>query len=192
MNDYIKVALKLLWIILFSYWLISGFRVKKAAAMEGFFKRFFYYWFPLLIAFYLLGPGEWFGHSLIRENFVAHTNTVGLIGLTLCFIGAIVAVWSRYLLADNWSVSVQKKEDHKLIRKGPYRFIRHPIYSGLLVLFLGNAIIVGDYRGLIAVGIVFISFWLKLKKEERSMMDLFGDEYKDYMKKSKALIPGLL
>lgn len=112
----------------------------------------------------LLGPGEWFGHSWLRENFVEHTNFVGIIGLVISVIGAIIACSSRYLLVKNWSLSVQKKENHQLIQDGIYKIVRHPIYTGLLLLFIGNAIIVGDYRAIIAVLIVFVSLWLKLKK----------------------------
>jgi protein-S-isoprenylcysteine O-methyltransferase Ste14 len=140
----------------------------------------------------LLGPGEWFGHSLIRENFVEHTNLVGGIGLLISFMGLLIACWSRYLLGKNWSLSVQKKENHELIKSGPYSILRHPIYTGILLIFIGNTIIVGDYRGIIAVLIVFISFWFKLKKEEKWLIEIFGEDYHNYKKTTKAIIPYLL
>ena len=192
MSEYIKIGLHLTWLILLNYWLISGFRAKKVKSQESFFSRFFQYWLPLIAAALLLGPGEWFGHSLIRENFVPHSNLVGIIGLSICVSGAIIACWSRYLLGANWSLSVQEKESHELIQQGMYKIVRHPIYTGLLLLFTGNAIIVGDYRGIIAVGIVFISFWWKLKKEEKVLSAIFKQQYTDYQKKTKALIPFLL
>ena len=192
MSEYIKIGLHLTWLILLNYWLISGFRAKKVKSQESFFSRFFQYWLPLIAAALLLGPGEWFGHSLIRENFVPHSNLVGIIGLSICVSGAIIACWSRYLLGANWSLSVQEKESHELIQQGMYKIVRHPIYTGLLLVFTGNAIIVGDYRGIIAVGIVFISFWWKLKKEEKVLSAIFKQQYTDYQKKTKALIPFLL
>ena len=192
MSEYIKIGLHLTWLVLLSYWLISGFRAKKVKSQESFFSRFFQYWLPLIAAALLLGPGEWFGHSLIRENFVPHSNVVGIIGLSICVSGAVIACWSRYLLGANWSLSVQEKESHELIQQGMYKIVRHPIYTGLLLLFTGNAIIVGDYRGIIAVGIVFISFWWKLKKEEKVLSAIFKQQYTDYQKKTKALIPFLL
>jgi protein-S-isoprenylcysteine O-methyltransferase Ste14 len=192
MSEYIKIGLHLTWLILLNYWLISGFRAKKVKSQESFFSRFFQYWLPLIAAALLLGPGEWFGHSLIRENFVPHSNLVGIIGLSICVSGAVIACWSRYLLGANWSLSVQEKESHELIQQGMYKIVRHPIYTGLLLLFTGNAIIVGDYRGIIAVGIVFISFWWKLKKEEKVLSAIFKQQYTDYQKKTKALIPFLL
>jgi protein-S-isoprenylcysteine O-methyltransferase Ste14 len=140
----------------------------------------------------LLGPGDWFGHSWLRENFVEHTNLVGTIGLSISIIGAIIACTSRFMLGKNWSLSVQKKEDHQLVQNGIYKIVRHPIYTGLLLLFIGNAIIVGDYRAIIAVIIVFVSFWLKLKKEEKLLTETFGNQYTEYKKRTKALIPYLL
>ena len=179
MSEYIKNGLSLTWLVVVLYWSISSFSVKKVEQQESFSKRFLFYWLPLLIAILLLGPGEWFGHSLIRENFVPHTNLVGGVGLSISVIGAFIACWSRYKLGNNWSLSVQKKENHELI-------------TGFLLLFTGNCIIVGDYRGIIAVLIVFFSFWFKIKKEEKLLIETFGEKYSDYKKQTKALIPFLI
>ncbi|MFA7446489.1 MAG: isoprenylcysteine carboxylmethyltransferase family protein [Flavobacteriaceae bacterium] len=192
MSEYIKIGLKITWLIVLTYWFVSGLRTKKVDQQETFLKRFVQYWLPLIIAILLLGPGEWFGHSWLRENFVEHTNLVGIIGLVISVIGAIIACTSRYLLGKNWSLSVQKKENHQLIQDGIYKIVRHPIYTGLLLLFIGNAIIVGDYRAIIAVLIVFVSLWLKLKKEEKLLTETFGAKYTEYKNQTKALIPYLL
>jgi len=175
--------------IVLIYWFISGIGAKKATHKEPFFLRFFQYWLPLIIAILLLGPGDWFGHTWLREQFIEHTNLVGNIGLTISIFGAIIACWSRYILGKNWSLSIQKKENHELIQNGIYKIIRHPIYTGLLLLFTGNALIVGDYRAIIAVIIVFVSLWLKLLKEEKLLTEVFGNTYIEYKKRSKALIP---
>lgn len=192
MSEYIKIGLQLCWFIVITYWFISGFSVKKLKSQESFFKRFVQYWLPLIIAIILLGPGEWFGDSLLRENFVPHSDLVGNIGLVFCVIGAFIACWSRYLLGKNWSLSVQRKENHELIQNGIYKLLRHPIYTGLLLLFIGNMIIVGDYRGIIAVILVFISFWFKLLKEEKLLIETFGNQYTEYKNGTKALFPFLL
>jgi protein-S-isoprenylcysteine O-methyltransferase Ste14 len=147
---------------------------------------------PLILAALLLGPGKWFGHTLIREKFVEHTNLVGCMGLFIAAIGLVIACWSRYLLGKNWSLSVQKKENHELIQTGFYSVVRHPIYTGVLLIFTGNVIIVGDYRGFISLAIVFYSFWFKLKKEENVLIELFGKSYLDYQKKTKIILPYIL
>lgn len=192
MSEYIKIGLKAVWGCVILYWTLSSFFAKDVKTQESGIKRFLYYWLPLIIAVLLLGPGKWFGHTFLRENFVAHTDTVGLIGLSVCIVGAAVAIWSRFLLGRNWSLSVQQKENHELIRKGPYRLVRHPIYTGLLLLFAGNALIVGDYRAILAVMIVFASFWWKLKKEEAVLTETFGSQYVSYKHETKAIIPFLL
>lgn len=192
MNEYIKIGLKLTWLVVLIYWFIAGLSAKKVKDQEPFFKRFIQYWLPLIIAVLLLGPGEWYGHSWLRENFIEHTNLVGITGLLLAIIGAIIACTSRSALGKNWSLSIQQKEDHQLIKGGIYKFVRHPIYTGILLLFIGNAIIVGDYRAIIAVLIVFGSLWLKLKKEEKLLTEIFGTKYIAYKKQTKALIPYLL
>jgi len=150
------------------------------------------YWLPLLVAALLLGPGEWFGHSLLREQFVPHTTLVYSLGLALAAFGAALAILSRRLLGRNWSATVQLKQEHELITAGPYRLVRHPIYTGLLLLFLGNAVMVGDWRGLLAVAIVLVSFWRKLRIEEIWLAEHFGEPYRLYQARTKALIPEVL
>lgn len=189
MSEYIKISLKIIWLIVIGYWVFSSFKVKNVEKTSSFFKNFIFYWFPLIAAIFLLGPGDWFGDSWLREKFVDHTNTVGLIGLFLCIIGAVICCYSRYLLGKNWSLVVQQKENHELIKNGIYGIIRNPIYTGLLFLFAGNAIIVGDYRAIIAVLIILISFLFKIKKEEQLLSELFKNDYDEYRQKTKALIP---
>jgi protein-S-isoprenylcysteine O-methyltransferase Ste14 len=192
MDPRFGTALNLVWLTLLAYWLWSARRVKPSTQSEPLFKRLVAYWLPLIAAMLLLGPGEWFGHSLLREQFVPHSIAFQSMGLFLCIAGAAIACWARHLLGANWSATVQLKDDHQLIMRGPYRLIRHPIYSGLLLLFLGNAVLVGDWRGLLAVAIVFLSFWRKLRLEERWLSQLFGETYRQYLARTKALIPALL
>lgn len=185
-------GLKLCWFALMAYWLWSARRVKASERSEPLIKRLLAYWLPLFVAILLLGPGRWFGHGPLREQFVPHTRIVYSIGLGLCALGVALAIWSRQLLGRNWSGTVELKQGHELIDSGPYRRVRHPIYSGLLLLFLGNAVMVGDWRGLLAVAIVFGSFWYKLKLEERWLSERFGETYAAYRRRTKALIPALL
>lgn len=88
MSEYVKMALKITWIIVLTYWFISGLYSKKAIHQETVIKRFLQYWLPLLIAAILLGPGDWFGNSWLREKFLEHSNFVGTIGLSISMIGA--------------------------------------------------------------------------------------------------------
>jgi protein-S-isoprenylcysteine O-methyltransferase Ste14 len=192
MPPFFEHALRLTWLAVIGYWLWAALWAKRTERQESFAKRLFAYWLPLFIALQLLGPGEWFGHSLLREQFVPHTTLVYSVGLALAIFGALLAISSRAMLGRNWSATVQLKQDHELITRGPYRLVRHPIYTGLLVLFLGNALMVGDWRGLLAVAIVFVSFWRKLRLEETWLTQHFGESYTLYQARTKALIPAVL
>lgn len=185
-------GLRICWLAVLGYWLWSARSAKHAVSQEPLAVRLVAYWLPLVVAGLLLGPGEWFGHSLLREQFVPHTTPVYAAGLGLAMAGAILCIHSRFLLGRNWSATVQLKQDHELIQDGAYRFVRHPIYTGFLLLFLGNALMVGDWRGLLALAIVFVSFWRKLRLEEKWLLQHFGVAYQDYRQRTKALIPAVL
>ena len=192
MNPIFQTALRITWGLLLLYWLWSARTAKRPSMAEPVFKQIVMYWLPLIAAVLHLGPGEWFGHNILREQFVSHSIFAQSVGLAVCVAGAFLACWSRYLLGTNWSSVVELKHDHELIENGPYKHVRHPIYAGLLTLFFGNAILVGDWRGLIAVAIIFASFWRKLRLEEQWLTQQFGNRYRDYVNRTKALVPGIL
>ena len=191
MPPFFEHALHLCWLVVIGYWLWSARRAKAPKRTESLAKRFLAHWLPLIVAVLLLGPGEWFGHSLLREQFVPHTTLVYSIGLALCIAGAALAIWSRFILGANWSAQVQIKQGHELIQRGPYALIRHPIYTGLILLFAGNAMMVGDWRGVLAVAIVTVSFWRKYLLEEKLLAQEFGPAYADYRKRTYPLFPPL-
>jgi protein-S-isoprenylcysteine O-methyltransferase Ste14 len=186
------VALRLVWAAIVGYWVWSARNVKVAARTEPRLERLFLSILPLFVAALLLGPGRWFGHTLLREQFVSHSVLVESSGLALCVSGAFLACYARRILGRNWSGIVQLKQDHELIQSGPYRYVRHPIYTGLLLLFLGTAVMVGEWRGLAALAIVFVSFWRKLRIEESWLNQHFGARYAEYIRHTKALVPGVL
>ena len=80
------------------------------------------------------------------------------LGLALVVLGLAFSVAARVWLGGNWSSMVTLKQDHELIRSGPYRWVRHPIYTGLLLAILGSAIALGEWRGLIALALVTVAF----------------------------------
>ncbi|MBB3226874.1 protein-S-isoprenylcysteine O-methyltransferase Ste14 [Luteibacter sp. Sphag1AF] len=192
MPFFLEHALRITWLAVLGYWLWAARSAKPAQQQESGAKRLLMYWLPLIFAALLLGPSEWFAGNILREQFVPHSTLVYSVGLALCVSGATLAILSRVMLGRNWSATVQLKQEHELITHGPYRWVRHPIYTGFLLLFLGNAFMVGDWRGLLAVAIVLISFWRKLRLEETWLAAHFGQVYRDYQSHTKALIPGVL
>jgi protein-S-isoprenylcysteine O-methyltransferase Ste14 len=114
------------------------------------------------------------------------------IGVVLCMLGVAFAIWARNVLGENWSGAPQIKEGHELIQAGPYRLVRHPIYTGILLAMFGTGFGFGRIQSLVLFLFCFAALWLKLKVEESLMSQQFPEAYPAYRKKTKALIPYLL
>jgi protein-S-isoprenylcysteine O-methyltransferase Ste14 len=144
--------------------------------------------FPLVLAALLLfNNPPWFGPLL--WSFVPQSSAAGYTGLMITGVGAAFAIWARLYLGRNWSGTITIKQDHQLIRTGPYALVRHPIYAGLALATLGTAIAIGEIRALAATGLVLIGLRLKSRLEETFMTEQFGAEYAQYKKDVRAMIP---
>jgi len=95
-------------------------------------------------------------------------------------------------LGSNWSADPSIKEGHELIERGPYRLVRHPIYSGFLLALAGTGLGSGRVMHLYIVGISLMGMCLKLRIEESLMLRQFPQAYREYMRRTKALIPFVL
>jgi protein-S-isoprenylcysteine O-methyltransferase Ste14 len=113
-------------------------------------------------------------------------------GIAITAAGLLFAIWARAYLGGNWSGAVTVKVGHQLIRTGPYRWVRHPIYTGLILALFGTAINRGQLRGFIAVVLLWIGFTLKSRIEERFMTATFGPEYDEYRRTTGGIVPRLL
>jgi protein-S-isoprenylcysteine O-methyltransferase Ste14 len=128
----------------------------------------------------------------LNLRLISREDWVLISGIIICVLGLFITIWARRTLAGNWSSDVTFKEGHELIKTGPYRFARHPIYTGLLIMCAGTAIEIGTLRGLLAIVVMAIAFWIKLKQEERLMMRHFPVQYPAYRKEVKALVPFII
>ena len=126
---------------------------------------------------------------LLNERFLPPGVWCFWSGAAVTAGGLLFSVWARRHLGKNWSQAVTLKEDHELIRTGPYALVRHPIYTGLLLGFIGCAVARGEWRGLLAVALVFVALWRKLRLEEKWMRVQFGDSYETYSRQVAALVP---
>lgn len=179
----------LCWLIFILYWWITAFRAKATAETQNYGSAMAHR-IPVIVAWMLLA--DWrLGYPMNME-LIFRTRGVLLTGDFICVLGLLVTIWARRTLAGNWSSDVTFKKDHELIRTGPYRFARHPIYTGILIMMLGSAIEIGMLRGFIGLAVMFIGFWIKLKQEERLMLQHFPDQYPAYRREVKALIPFIL
>ena len=128
----------------------------------------------------------------LARRFVPDSPVIARTGLALTAAGCAFAIWARLLLGGNWSFSVTVKQDHRLIRRGPYAIVRHPIYSGFLLGLLGTALALGELRGIVALALAGIGWHVKSRREEAFMTAEFGAEYTRYQREVKALIPFVL
>jgi protein-S-isoprenylcysteine O-methyltransferase Ste14 len=113
-------------------------------------------------------------------------------GVALALAGLAFTWWARIHLGRDWSAEVTLKEDHRLVLSGPYAIARHPIYTGSLVAFIGSVIVYGaSAQALLGLVLVALGFVLKLRQEERFLVDRFGDAYRGYRKRVAGLFPGI-
>jgi protein-S-isoprenylcysteine O-methyltransferase Ste14 len=129
--------------------------------------------------------------DVLNLRLVPATTSATVAGYSLLAAGMLFACWARVFLGGNWSASVTLKQDHTLVRSGPYSIVRHPIYTGLLLAMLGTAIAVGELRCFLGVGLAAIAWKLKSLTEEALMVQQFGDQYARYRMEVKALVPYL-
>ena len=177
----------LLWAIFGWVWLIAWIRTKPTQERAPLSFRFLY-GVPVAIASYLMfndnAALRWGG-----AQFVPRTPLIQSAGILLTAAGIAFAIWARFYLGQNWSSAVSIKVGHQLIRTGPYQWVRHPIYSGLLVALLGTALARGKLISLVALPLFFLGFWTKSRMEEQFMRKTFGQEYEDYSQSTGALVP---
>jgi protein-S-isoprenylcysteine O-methyltransferase Ste14 len=107
-------------------------------------------------------------------------------------LGFAITFWARAILGNNWSGTVTVKVEHELIRTGPYRWVRHPIYTGLILAILGTLIALDRWRGVVALPLLWIAFAIKYLKEERAMRQTFGAQYTEYRQTTGAIFPSLM
>ena len=186
MIDFADWLIPGLWLLWGLYWWQASYGVKRAVRQESFLSRAAHF-VPLIVAGVLLGlksvPG-WLG-----ERWIARSWELYEAGVALVVMGLLFSVWARIVLGGNWSGSVTLKQHHEIVRTGPYRWIRHPIYTGLVLAFLGSAVARGEWRGVLALALVVAALWRKWRLEERWLAESFGSAYADYRRSTWALIP---
>jgi protein-S-isoprenylcysteine O-methyltransferase Ste14 len=190
MNSLYQYLIPALWIVWLAGWLLAAGGTKQTVRGESVGSRLTYT-VPLWIAAWLLVSNRipW---EALNTRFVPFASWPGALGLALVVGGLAFSAWARVYIGRNWSASVTLKRDHELVRSGPYRWVRNPIYTGILVALAGSALARGRWGGLLALVIAFGSFWYKARLEERVMHDAFGAEYEAYRREVKALIPFVL
>ncbi len=177
----LKTAVSIAWIVFGIYWLTAAFAAKEGT---GSWHRIP---FTGLIALSVV--------LLVRVfrggGLAVHSSALGAVGAALFVCGIAVAVWARIHLGRNWGMPMTQKAEPELVTSGPYRLVRHPIYSGLLLALLGTTLVT-NLIGLVIVGILGGYFYYSASVEEKNLTATFPAAYPAYRARTKMLIPRIL
>ena len=184
----VTTIIVLCWAIFALYWLISSFSQKPLAEKTSFASRTVQLLFMIIAFNFTIQSAQLYPLSIML---IPDSLVITIVGIALCVPGLITCIWARRTLAGNWSSLPVLKKDHDLVQDGPYKFVRHPIYTGFLLMFLGTALAIGRLGGFIGFAVCFVGFWIKLRQEEALMIKRFKGNYLSYKKRVKALIPYL-
>ena len=171
------------WGLFWLYWLIAAFSMKRGHVPWSRELRIRAVLMVVLVVFIRLGA---FHHSAAN-----HEIWRACAGLVLLWSGLGFAIWARLHIAQNWGTPMSQKDDPELVTGGPYRLVRHPIYSGILVAGVGTAVGLG-WGWLIAVALAATYFTYSATVEERYLTGQFPDAYPAYRRSTKMLIPFVL
>lgn len=172
------------WIAFYLFWLFSAIGVKKSVRGTDAWRRGIPLRLLLVLVVIVVARLLRIRHVWVPTRSVA----MGIAGLVVCIVGLGLAVWARRHLGRNWGVPMSLKQGHELVTTGPYRVIRHPIYTGILTAMLGSSLVAGGiWLVLFVVAAAF--FVYSAKTEERLMMQQFPETYPEYKKRTYTLVP---
>jgi protein-S-isoprenylcysteine O-methyltransferase Ste14 len=177
------------WSVLGLYWLVTAFGTKKTAVNESTGLRVFR--MAILALMLLLLMTHWLRIGPLAWRFVPHLSVIIWLGAVLTCVGAALAIWARWNLGRNWSDKVVLKVDHELIRSGPYRYLRHPIYTGVLLAVAGTALTIGEWRGVAALVLLGTNYYVKATREEKILAANFGEAFAEHKRRTGFFLPGL-
>jgi len=181
--DVVSVIILAAWIVFWIYWLASSVNVKTGRTRWGQFAGIRVA--AILIVLLLVRTRVLKGHAVTTNDWLEG------IGLAIFVAGLALAVWARLYLGRNWGMPMSQKDEPELVTTGPYRKVRHPIYSGIILAMVGTAVAVSVYW-LIAVALLGTYFIYSAFMEERHMAGEFPASYPDYKRSTKMLIPFVL
>lgn len=178
---YVSIAI---WCLFSIYWSIAAKKSADSQSSESMGSRQFHVVMVNLCLLLLVVavPG-------LTQRFMPAGRAISAAGLALQLAALGFAIWARKHLGRNWSGEVRIAAGHQLVRTGPYRLIRHPIYTALLGMYLGTMVVSGQVHALLAVVIVCLTYWRKIRMEEKVLAENFGEEFGEYRRRSWALVP---
>jgi protein-S-isoprenylcysteine O-methyltransferase len=177
------------WVVFFGVWFIAAWFAKRTVERSGAWVR----WIVVIVAMLLVGTRS--GRLLPANTVSLWRATPGLavVAGAVTAAGLAVALWARAILGRNWSGAIVLKEQHELIDRGPYAFVRHPIYTGVLLMVLGTVTFWGTRDGVIMFAIMVAGLMVKAGREELLLTKHFPEVYPRYRARVRArIIPFVL
>jgi protein-S-isoprenylcysteine O-methyltransferase Ste14 len=189
-NPLAKSIISACWGVFVVVWLLAAIFTKRTVYHQSGAQRLRYL-IPIVLSWFLIFRGYRLGPPF-NVHIIPETDAILVAAAVLCLCGLGMCLWARAVLGRNWSGTITLKENHELIVRGPYRLVRHPIYTGLLAMLIATAMEQGHIAGMIGLALTFISFWIKLNNEEELMREQFPDQYAAYQERVKRIIPFIL
>ena len=186
MADWLTI-LKGLWAAFGVYWLGSAFWTKKASTREHDALRVLR--LAILAITFILLLTNWLRVGRLGSRFVPDADFIRWTGIGVTVSALLLCVWARLHLGSNWSDKVLLKVDHQLVRSGPYAFLRHPIYTGVLLGISGTALAVGEWRGIVALALMGANYFVKARREESILLSRFGQDFEAHRRRAGFLFP---
>jgi protein-S-isoprenylcysteine O-methyltransferase Ste14 len=175
------------WVAFGLYWLIAARRVKAARTTESPGYRVFR--LLLLTITFILLFAKWIAVGFLGHSFLPRALPLAYIGFISALAGLAIAIWARMYLGQYWSDKIVLKVDHQLVRSGPYARMRHPIYSGVLLGVAGSALLVDEWRGVLAFVVLLTNYIVKAKREDKILADAFTEGFVEHRKRAGFLLP---
>ena len=183
-------VISICWLLFAIIWILAAFSTKRTIQHESPASRLGY--LVLIVFGYLLIANSRFLPIPLSLRIIPRAEWFAILAACMCVAGLAFAVWARFTLGRNWSGLVTLKADHELIQRGPYRIVRHPIYTGVLMMVFATFLLRGGAVGVPAVFLILLGFWFKMRAEENLMLQRFPREYGAYQQRVKRLIPFLI
>ena len=180
----------ILWLVFLVYWIVSAIGAKRSVHDDSWWKGALFRLILIALVFLLLRTSQLEPFLRNIENYETGSSRIVLssIGVFFCASGIAIAIWARVYIGRNWGMPMSRREDPELVTTGPYAFVRHPIYTGMLLALLGSALVSG-ILWLVPFVLVCAYFVYSAKTEEKHMLQQFPKAYPEYRKRVKALIP---
>jgi protein-S-isoprenylcysteine O-methyltransferase Ste14 len=171
------------WLIFVLYWLANAWAVKRTKEVKA--GLGYVRWIVVIAAFLLMRFKVLSGATLLLPR----SDIVTALGVVLSIAGVAIAIAARRRLAGNWSSGIVLKEGHELITIGLYNYVRHPIYSGILLMALGAAMVNGTLAAMMFLVVVLLFLAYKATQEEQLLTKEFPDEYPAYKARTNRVVP---